>query len=111
MAEKQKIPSIQTNTSETIPENPEKEFPEKTFTKHENTEEKVKEEAKEPISMETTEPTTEQNKIPPQSSAFEGIYDRLPDISIRSLDRFILLCVIGLAAIILIGILKAKHIL
>ncbi len=43
-------------------------------------------------------------------SIFEGIYDRLPDISIRSVDRFIILCVIALIAVILIGVLKANRI-
>lgn len=51
-----------------------------------------------------------QEEKPSQGSAFEGIYDRLPDISIRSLDRFIFLCVIALIAVILIGVLKANHI-
>lgn len=45
-----------------------------------------------------------------QGSIFEGIYERLPDISIRSLDCFILLCVIALVAVILIGVLKANHV-
>ncbi len=43
-------------------------------------------------------------------SAFEGIYDQLPDISIRSLDKFILLCVIALVAVIVFGVLKANHV-
>ena len=43
-------------------------------------------------------------------SAFEGIYDQLPNISIRSLDRFILLCVIALIAVIVFGVLRANHI-
>lgn len=43
-------------------------------------------------------------------SAFEGIYDQLPNISIRSLDRFILLCVIALVAVIVFGVLKANHV-
>ena len=43
-------------------------------------------------------------------SIFEGNYDRLPDISIRSVDRFIILCVIALIAVILIGVLKANHV-
>ena len=43
-------------------------------------------------------------------SAFEGIYDQLPNISIRSLDRFIMLCVIGLIAVIVFGVLRANHI-
>ncbi len=43
-------------------------------------------------------------------SAFEGIYDKLPNISIRSLERFILLCVIALIAVIVFGVLRANHI-
>lgn len=43
-------------------------------------------------------------------SVFEGIYDQLPDISVRSLDRFILLCVIALIAVIVFGVLKANHV-
>ncbi len=43
-------------------------------------------------------------------SIFEGIYDRLPDMSVRSVDRFIILCVIALIAVILIGVLKANHV-
>ena len=43
-------------------------------------------------------------------SAFEGIYDQLPNISIPSLDRFILLCVIALVAVIVFGVLRANHI-
>ncbi len=43
-------------------------------------------------------------------SIFEGIYDRLPDMSVRSVDRFIILCVIALIAVILIGVLKANRI-
>lgn len=42
-------------------------------------------------------------------SAFEGIYERLPDISVKSLDRFILLCVIALAAVVVIGVMRAHH--
>lgn len=45
-----------------------------------------------------------------RNSVFAGIYDQLPDISIRSLDRFILFCVLALVAVILIGILKANHV-
>lgn len=46
-----------------------------------------------------------------QNSLFSGIYDQLPDISVRSLDRFILACVIALVLVILIGTLRAHHIL
>lgn len=43
-------------------------------------------------------------------SAFEGIYEQLPDIPIRSLDKFILLCVIALVAVIVFGVLQANHV-
>lgn len=43
-------------------------------------------------------------------SAFESIYEQLPDISVQSVDRFIVLCVIALLAVILIGVLKANHV-
>lgn len=62
------------------------------------------------IGREGAEKEKEQEKNVSQSSIFEGIYDRLPDISVRSLDRFILLCVIALVAVILIGVLKANHV-
>ena len=58
---------------------------------------------------EKTEEKTEEKKSS-GGSAFEGIYDQLPNISIRSLDRFILLCVIGLIAVIVFGVLRANHI-
>lgn len=59
---------------------------------------------------EVAEKEKEQDEKVSQGSIFEGIYDRLPDISVRSLDRFILLCVIALVAVILIGVLKANHV-
>lgn len=43
-------------------------------------------------------------------SVFEGIYDQLPDISVQSVNRFIMVCVIALVAVILIGVLKANHV-
>lgn len=72
----------------------------------------VRQEDTEPSSEgETTEESAkEQDTKPSGGSAFEGIYERLPDISVRSVDRFILLCVIALIAVILIGILKANHV-
>lgn len=54
--------------------------------------------------------TVQKEKKQSGGSIFEGIYDRLPDISIRSVDRFIILCVIALIAVILIGVLKANHV-
>lgn len=60
---------------------------------------------------EVTEQDKEQEEKVSQGSIFEGIYERLPDISVRSLDRFILFCVIALVAVILIGVLKANHVL
>lgn len=66
----------------------------------------AEEQQKEPESAENTE----QNQKTAQGSVFEGIYEQLPNISIRSLDRFILLCVIALVAVILFGVLKAHHV-
>lgn len=43
-------------------------------------------------------------------SMFEGIYDRLPDISVRAVDRFIIFCIAAFIAVILVGILKANHV-
>ncbi len=64
--------------------------------------------------QETTEDmaseTVQEEKKQSGGSIFEGIYDRLPDISIQSVDRFIILCVIALIAVILIGVLKANHV-
>ncbi len=54
--------------------------------------------------------TVQEEKKQSGGSIFEGIYDRLPDISIRSVDWFIILCVIALIAVILIGVLKANHV-
>lgn len=45
------------------------------------------------------------------TAAFEGIYDRLPDISVKSVDRFIIICVIALIAVVVIGILRARHVI
>lgn len=61
--------------------------------------------------MEKPEEEGKEDEKAPSKSAFEGIYDRLPDISIRSLDWFILICVIALVAVVLIGVLKARHII
>ena len=58
-----------------------------------------------------TEQTEEKpGKKPSGDSVFTGIYDQLPDISVKSVDRFILICVIALVAVILVGVLKANHI-
>lgn len=54
--------------------------------------------------------TVQEEKKQSGGSIFEGIYDRLPDMSVRSVDRFIILCVIALIAVILIGVLKANRI-
>lgn len=48
---------------------------------------------------------------PSSKAAFEGIYDRLPDISVKAVDRFILLCVIVLVAVVVIGVLRARHVI
>lgn len=58
----------------------------------------------------TAAQTEEQQVKQSRGSAFEGIYDQLPDISVKSVDRFIAVCVIALAAVILIGVLKANHV-
>lgn len=42
-------------------------------------------------------------------AAFESIYQRLPDISLKSVDRFIIICVIALILVVLVGILKSRH--
>lgn len=44
-------------------------------------------------------------------SAFESIYDRLPNISIKALDWFIAACIVALVAVVLMGVLKARHII
>lgn len=64
-------------------------------------------ETTEEVSVEEQE---KQEQKPSQGSAFQGIYDQLPDISVRSVDRFILVCVIALVAVIVIGVLRAHHI-
>ena len=53
---------------------------------------------------------SEQESKPTRSSAFEGIYERLPDISERSVDRFIAVCAIAFIMVIVVGILKANKI-
>lgn len=58
------------------------------------------------VQTEEKQPTAKQSG----GSAFEGIYDKLPDISVRAVDRFIILCVAALIAVILLGVLKANHV-
>ena len=60
--------------------------------------------------QETVQVEEEQNEKVSGGSLFEGIYDQLPDISIKTVDRFILICAIALVAVILVGVLKANHI-
>lgn len=67
-------------------------------------------EAAEGIASETVQAKEKQADKQSGGSLFEGIYDRLPDISVRSVDRFIILCVIAFIAVILIGVLKANHV-
>lgn len=67
-------------------------------------------EAAEDTASETVQAKEEQTEKQSGGSLFEGVYDRLPDISVRSVDRFILLCVIAFIAVILIGVLKANHV-
>ena len=47
---------------------------------------------------------------PSQDSVFKGIYDQLPDISVRSVDRFIVVCVAALVIVIVGGVLRAHHV-
>lgn len=61
--------------------------------------------------QEVPEENKEKGAAQSSGSVFESLYDRLPDISIRALDRFIILCIIALILVILIGVLKANHIL
>lgn len=77
--------------------------------KQKNEPETVQEAAEDTVS-ETVQAKEEQTDKQSGGSLFEGIYDRLPDISVRSVDRFILLCVIAFIAVILIGVLKANHV-
>lgn len=75
-----------------------------------NKEREAAQETVEEVMPETVQAEGEQAVRQSQGSIFEGIYDRLPDISVRSVDRFIVLCVIAFIAVILIGVLKANHI-
>lgn len=77
--------------------------------KQKNEPETVQETAEDTAS-ETVQTKEEQTDKQSGGSLFEGIYDRLPDISVRSVDRFILLCVIAFIAVVLIGVLKANHV-
>lgn len=61
--------------------------------------------------QEVPEANKEKDTVQSSGSVFESLYDRLPNISIRALDRFIILCIIALILVILIGVLKANHIL
>lgn len=67
-------------------------------------------ETAEDILPETVRTEERQKEKQSGGSMFEGIYDRLPDISVRSVDRFILLCIVAFIAVILIGVLKANHV-
>ncbi|MBD5394046.1 MAG: hypothetical protein HDR71_07205 [Lachnospiraceae bacterium] len=62
------------------------------------------------IQQETVQTQEETGNKPSGESMFAGIYDRLPDISVKAVDRFIVVCVIALVAVILIGVLKAHHV-
>lgn len=59
----------------------------------------------------TAKENKEKDEKSSSGSVFEGLYDRLPDISVRSVDRFIILCVIALIVVILVGVLRANHVL
>lgn len=59
----------------------------------------------------TEEEAKSQETGPSSGSAFESIYDRLPDIPVRALDWFIAACIVALVAVVLMGVLKARHII
>lgn len=68
------------------------------------------ENGQEPTEEVTVEEQDKQEQKSSQGSVFQGIYDQLPDISVRSVDRFILVCVIALVAVIVVGVLRAHHV-
>lgn len=69
----------------------------------------IKQEPEKETEQETLQ-IEEQNTKSSKGSLFEGIYDQLPDISVKAVDRFIIICAIALVAVILVGVLKANHI-
>ncbi|MDE7019762.1 MAG: hypothetical protein K2P23_02505 [Lachnospiraceae bacterium] len=62
------------------------------------------------VTSETIQEEAPQTVKQSGGSLFEGIYDRLPDISVRAVDRFIIFCIAAFIAVILIGVLKANHV-
>ena len=68
------------------------------------------ENGQEPTAEVTVEAQDKQEQKSSQGSVFQGIYDQLPDISVRSVDRFILVCVMALVAVIVVGVLRAHHV-
>lgn len=68
------------------------------------------ENGQEPTEEVTVEEQDKQEQKSFQGSVFQGIYDQLPDISVRSVDRFILVCVMALVAVIVVGVLRAHHV-
>ena len=70
----------------------------------------ITQKAKMETEQETVNVEEEQKTKSSGGSLFEGIYDQLPDISVKAVDRFILICAIALVAVILVGVLKANHI-
>ena len=70
----------------------------------------AKKETEQETEQETAQVEEEQKTKSSGGSLFEGIYDQLPDISVKAVDRFILICAIALVAVILVGVLKANHI-
>ncbi len=91
-------------------EEKQKSEPETVQETTEDTAPETVQETTEDTAPETVQEEEKQTKNPSGGSIFEGIYDRLPDISIRSVDRFIILCVIAFIVVILIGVLKANHV-
>ena len=68
------------------------------------------ENGQEPTEEVTVEEQDKQEQKSSQGSVFQGIYDQLPDISVRSVDIFILVCVMALVAVIVVGVLRAHHV-
>ena len=68
------------------------------------------ENGQEPTEEVTVDEQDKQEQKSSQGSVFQGIYDQLPDISVRSVDRFILVCVMALVAVIVVGVLRAHHV-
>ena len=74
-----------------------------------NMDEKQKEPLQEMTQADGVKNETTEAAKPSSGSVFEGVYERLPDISVRAVDRFIAICVTALILVVLFGIFKANH--